>query len=153
MPTTVYLRQEEILLKANALFRAEQSKDLRDVIADKIEDLRHYDVQTMDRVVAIVFWGRTGTVLLASYLDGHDDVIMLPALRSDSIYTFFELYQSLPLHQKLIACPVFTELYDACSAEACGPSVFHGASRSHLPSITLRYKLFARCTVNGRQNS
>jgi hypothetical protein len=83
VPATVDLSPEEILLSANALFRAEQHKDLRYAIADKIEDLRHYDVQAMDRVVAIAHWGRSGSILLASLLDGHDDVMMLPAARSD----------------------------------------------------------------------
>ena len=127
MPAPVYLSQDEILRNANALFRAEQCKDLRGVIADKIEDLRHYDVQAMDRVVAITFWGRSGSILLASHLDGHDDVMMLPATRSNEVYKFFELYQSLPLRQKLIAYPAFAELHDTISKEAgCGRSFFDG---------------------------
>ena len=74
-PANLTSDPEEILLRANALFRAEQSKDLRGVIAEKIEDLRHYDVLAMDRVVAIMMWGRSGSLLLASYLDGHEDVM------------------------------------------------------------------------------
>jgi len=104
---------EEILLRANALFRADQSKDLRDVIAEKIVELRHYDVLAMDRVVAILMWGRTGSVLLSSYLDGHADVIMLPELRSLRLYQFFKLYQSLPLRDKLLGFPTFyTQFFD-----------------------------------------
>jgi hypothetical protein len=126
MPATVYLNQEAILEKADASIRAEQSKDLRDDIADKIANLQYYDVQMMDRVAALTFWGRSGSVLLASHLDGHEDVLMLPALRSDGIQTFFELYPLLPLHRKLIAYPTFTELYDPVSADACGHSWFAG---------------------------
>jgi hypothetical protein len=127
MPAAAYLSAEEILLNANALFRAEQSKDLQDLIAAKIADLRHYDVQAMDRAVAICFWGRSGSILMASYLDGHDEVIMLPATRSGSIYTFVELYQSLSWHQKLIAYPAFTKLYDTTSEGAgCYGSFFEG---------------------------
>jgi Sulfotransferase family len=97
----------EILLRANALFRVEQSMDLRSVIAAKIEDLQHYDLQAMDRVAAILCWGRSGSLLLSSYLDGHADVMMLPEIGSQSLYYFFECYKFLPLRDKLIAYPVF----------------------------------------------
>jgi hypothetical protein len=123
----VYPSPEQILRNANALFRAEQRIDLQGIIAARVADLRHYDVLTMERVVAITFWGRSGSILLASYLDGHEDVMMLPANRSDGIYRFYELYQSLPLHDKLIAYPAFTEIYDAASEGAgCGRSFFAG---------------------------
>jgi hypothetical protein len=102
---------EEILLRANALFQVEKSKDLREIIADKIEELRHYDVLAMERVVAICAWGSSGSLLLASYLDGHDDVLMLPALCGSELLNFFERYQSLPLRDKLIAFPAFAQLY------------------------------------------
>jgi hypothetical protein len=122
-----YLSQEDILQNANALFRAEQSQDLRPLIADKIEDLRHYDVQKMERVVAITFWGRSGSILLASHLDGHDDVLMLPGTRSDEVYKFLEFYPSLSLRQKLLAYPAFTNLYDKASVGAgVGGSFFDG---------------------------
>lgn len=103
----VTLNPEEILQSAHALFRAEQSKDLRGVIAGNIEELRHYDALAMDRVAAIVMWGRSGSLLLSSYLDGHDDVIMLPELCGWKLYEFFERYPCLPLRDKLIAYPVF----------------------------------------------
>lgn len=123
----IYVSQDEILLNAKALFRAEQSKDLRAVIADKIENLRHYDVRAMDRVVAITFWGRSGTIFLASLLDGHDDVMMLPATRSDEIHKFWAFYKSLSLFDKLIAFPAFTTLYDTSSeAAGCNGSFFDG---------------------------
>lgn len=98
---------EELLQRANALFHAEQSKDLRSVIAQKMEDLRHYDVLAMDRVVAILSWGRSGSLLLSSYLDGHEDVMMLPEICSSRIYEFFERYPALSLGEKLIAYPAF----------------------------------------------
>jgi hypothetical protein len=123
----IYSSAAEILLNANELFRAERSEDLSGVIAEKIADLRHYDVEAMDRVVAITYWGRSGSILLASYLDGHDDILMLPGVRSDSIDRFFEIYPSLPLQQKLIAYPAFTQLYDATSEGAgVGASFFDG---------------------------
>jgi hypothetical protein len=102
---------EEILARASALFRAEQSKDLRDIIAEKIKDLRHYDVLAMETVVAVLMWGRSGSLLLSSYLDGHDNVIMLPESCGQRVYEFFERYRSLSLRDKLIAYPAFEPEY------------------------------------------
>ncbi len=98
---------EEILVRARALFRADESKDLRSVIAEKIEELRHYDVLAMDRVAAILMWGRSGSLLLSSYLDGHEDVMLLPETSGQGLYHFFERYQWLPLRDKLIAYAAF----------------------------------------------
>jgi hypothetical protein len=100
--------QEQMLQQARALFRAEEGKGLQSLVASKIEDIRHFDVAGMQRAVAICYYGRSGSMLLASYLDGHDDVIMLPTNRSQKIYRFFEHYQSLSLHDKLICYPVFS---------------------------------------------
>jgi hypothetical protein len=104
-------RPEEILQRAKDLFQAERSMDLRGLIAEKMEDLRRYDVQAMDRVVAILCWGRSGSLLLSSYLDGHEDVMMLPEICGWRLYEFFERYPSLPLHEKLIAYPAFDSTY------------------------------------------
>jgi hypothetical protein len=101
--------QDEILRRASPLFRAEQSKDLREVVAGKIEELRHYDVLAIDRVAAICFFGKSGSLLLASYLDGHEDVMMLPGLCGTDIYKFFERYPSLTLRDKLIGYPGYTQ--------------------------------------------
>ena len=106
-PSAQAFNSKDILGRANALFEAQQAKDLRGAIAEKMEDLRHYDVLGMDRVAAILMWGRSGTLLLASYLDNHSDVIMLPELASQRLYEFFERHQSLPLRDKLLAYPAF----------------------------------------------
>jgi Sulfotransferase family len=98
---------EEILERARALFCAEQSQDLRGVIAEKIDELQHYDIQAMERVVAILAWGRSGSLLLSSYLDGHADVLMLPEISGWKLYEFFERYRSMPWQDKLIAYPAF----------------------------------------------
>ena len=50
-----------------------------ELVAEKAALLQYYDVPGMDRAVAIVAWGRSGSYLLTSFLDGHSDVIMLPA--------------------------------------------------------------------------
>ncbi len=102
---------EEIRQRAKALFCAEQSADLRGVIAEKIEDLRHYDVLAMDRVVAILSWGRSGSLLLSSYLDGHDDVMLLPELCGWRLHEFFERYPALAWRDKLLAYAAFEPDY------------------------------------------
>lgn len=94
--------------RACALAHAKRAEDLSALIASKIEDLRFYDVLNMERALAVCFWGRSGSLLVTSYLDGHDDVVMLPTIRSFAIYNFFERYQSLSLHDKLIAYPIFS---------------------------------------------
>jgi hypothetical protein len=96
------LSPEELLVRADALFHAGQSKDLQDAVAEKTAGLRHFDVPAMDRIVAILMWGRSGSLLLASYLDGHDDVLMLPESCGQRLHDFFESYQSLSLPEKLL---------------------------------------------------
>jgi hypothetical protein len=105
------LNQEELLKRACAAYRAEeQAKDLSALMARKLEDLRYYDVAAMERAVAICSLGSSGSILLASYLDGHDDVVMLPTNRGSLIYQFLERYPSLSLRDKLIAYPVYFSL-------------------------------------------
>jgi hypothetical protein len=65
-------------------------------VAEKLEDLPYYDVLGMDRAVSIMSWGRSGSLLLSSYLGGHDGVLMLPELSGERLYEFFERYQCLP---------------------------------------------------------
>ena len=87
---------EEVMLRAAALFRDAESKDLQCIIAEKLDDLQYYDVLGMDRALSIMSWGRSGSLLLSSYLGGHDGVLMLPELSDERLYEFFERYQCLP---------------------------------------------------------
>src|SRR5215216_7802062 len=86
-----------------------------DLIARRIEDLRHYDVLGIERVAAICCWGRSGSYLLASFLDGHEDVITMPLSLGELIYPFWEKHRHLSLGDKLLAYPNFVEdmKYDA----------------------------------------
>lgn len=104
-------KEEKLLQDARALYCAEQNKDLRSLIARKIEDLRSYDVLNMDRAVAVCHWGRSGSFLACSYLDGHEDVLQLPPRFCEEIYQFFDNYQSLSLHDKLIIYPIVTDRF------------------------------------------
>jgi hypothetical protein len=107
-PTSNRPAQEPLLQHARAFFRAEETNGLQSLVARKIEAIRHFDIAGMERALAICTCGRSGSILLASYLDGHDDVIMLPTSRSHRIYEFFERFESLSLHDKLIAYPFFS---------------------------------------------
>jgi len=102
---------QEILVRADTLFRAARSQDLRDSIAEKLEGLQRYDLPAMQAVLAVVMWGRSGSLLLASYLDGHDDVIMLPETRGQRLHEFFRDYPSLSWRDKLLGYPAFLPEY------------------------------------------
>ena len=116
----VFPAQEQMMQQARALLHAEEAKGLGALVARKTEDMRLFDVAGMERAVAIIACGRSGADLLYSYLDGHEDVLMLPPVLGDRIYQFYERYRSLSLHDKLIAYPVF-------SADLVYSDFFHGA--------------------------
>jgi hypothetical protein len=103
---------EELLLQnARAFYRGEEVKNLQSLVTGKIEDIRYLDVGGMQRAVAICACGPTGSILLASYLDGHDDVVMLPLHLSEAIYPFFNRYRALDLQEKLLTYPFFSSAY------------------------------------------
>jgi hypothetical protein len=79
-------------------------------VADKLQLARGYDVPHMDRAVAILFWGRSGSLLLSSYLDGHDETLVMPATTSGLVYKLFARYPELSVWEKLIAYPTYFEL-------------------------------------------
>ena len=79
------------------------------LVPRKIQDLRHYDVLGMDEVVAVSAWGRSASLLLVSFLDGHDDIVMLPGLHSEKILEFFERNSQLSLRDRLLAYPRYCE--------------------------------------------
>ena len=82
----------------------------RAIDSDKIALAREYDVPGMNRVVTICHWGRSGSLLLSSYLDNHSHIVMLPYSASESIYGFFAEYETLSVWEKLIAYPTYSAL-------------------------------------------
>jgi Sulfotransferase family len=100
-----YPAQESVMQRARDFFCAEDAKDTTSLVARKAGDIRRFDLTGMHRVVAICAYGRSGSVLLASYFDGHEDVVTLPHHLGGHMYPFFERYQSLCLRDKLIAYP------------------------------------------------
>ncbi len=105
----VFPRQEDMLLRARALLSAHEDSGIENLVAEKTNEVARFDVPGMQRIVAIIACGRSGADLLASYLDGHDEVLMIPPLGADRLYQFFERYRTLSLYDKLISYPVFTE--------------------------------------------
>ena len=77
------------------------------LVATKCELLEHYDVAGMQRAVAVCFWGRSGSHLLASYLDGHDHLVLMPENRGEAIYEFCQKFPALTLWERLIVYPTF----------------------------------------------
>ncbi len=82
---------------------------LASLIEPKLAPARACDLAAVQRAVAICTCGSSGSLLLASYLDGHDDVIAMPQLFSQAIYPFFSAYGHLSLRDKLLAYPFFSE--------------------------------------------
>jgi hypothetical protein len=62
----------------------------------------------MTRSAAVLHGGSTGSVLAASFLDNHPDIVMLPMLTSTSIYQLFHDYPSLSVWEKLVAYPPYS---------------------------------------------
>jgi hypothetical protein len=105
----IFPPQEDMLRRAHTLLRAHEDGGFQNLVAQKAGEVARFDVPGMQRIVAIIACGRGGADLLASYLDGHDEVLMIPPLGADRLYQFFERYRTLSLRDKLISYPVFTE--------------------------------------------
>lgn len=75
----------------------------------KLDFVAQYDLEGMNRAVTICHWGRSGSFLLSSYLDGHPDLLSLPAGNGESVYPFYLKYRSLSVWEKLIAYPLYSE--------------------------------------------
>jgi len=97
-----------MLRRAFRSYRGEEGA-IQALESEKLDVLQHYDVPGMETAVAICYWGRSGSLLLASYLDGHDDIVILPMLASEAIYLIFYEYQSLSVWEKLLAYPEYSE--------------------------------------------
>jgi hypothetical protein len=143
---------EQILQNALDLFRPTEIENLETLIAKKIEDLQHYDVFNMQRAVAVCHWGRSGSVLAVSYLDGHDDVILLPPVFGDALYEFLERYPSFNLRDKLIVYPLYSYQSFFEGEFAIDPADYYAAVAAildvykHLsPSVLETSRAFFQC--------
>lgn len=86
----------------DSVFGVDTSEDFRNRVARMAKSLRRYDVQGMNRVASVLMWGRSGSFLLSSYLDGHEDVLMLPESSGYELLEYYEKRRELPLRQKLL---------------------------------------------------
>ena len=100
---------EQLLERSHAFFGSEQPGAAHSSTARALSDIRRFDLAGMQRVVSILPYGKGGGLLLASYLDGHDDLISLPAYLSCATYQFFYRYPSLSLRAKLLCYPFLDE--------------------------------------------
>jgi len=100
---------EQLLERSRAFFGSEQATATHSLTARTSSDFRHFDLAGMQRVVGILPYGKGGGLLLASYLDGHDDVISLPAYLSCASYQYFYRYRSFSLREKLLCYPFLDE--------------------------------------------
>ena len=100
---------DEILQLAARMYREHQAA-ADALVSGKMALLRDYDAAGMDRAATICHWGRSGSVLLASYFDGHDDVITLPNQTSEYAYPFCREYQSLSTWERLVAYPAYSQI-------------------------------------------
>ena len=116
-----------LLQRAWAAYR-EQAQRAAELAACKLELLQYYDVPAMQRAVNICYWGRSGSFLLASYLDGHDQAVMLPQECAAGIYPFWGEFASLTVWEKLLTYPTYvTNKY--------GPSVDFFAGEYAIESV------------------
>jgi sulfotransferase family protein len=99
---------DRILQDAFRLYVDEQSA-VPELLEQKLRIARHYDVPGMERAVSVCFWGRSGSFLLLSFLDSHEDAITLPMNASQSLNPFFSDFASLSVWEKLIAYPAYSE--------------------------------------------
>jgi Sulfotransferase family len=102
-------QKEDLVSEARSTFISSPTNHC--LITKQLHTLSFYEVDEIDRVVAICSWGRSGTHLLASFLDNHDRVLMMAATRSRHIYTFFDQFKDLSLWDKLLTYPFFTKKF------------------------------------------
>jgi hypothetical protein len=96
---------QALLARARGRFAEMEDESTPARIASQTQNAHHFEIDGMHRVVSICRWGSSGSLLVASNLDGHDDVILLPGNLSSSIYPFFECHRELSLEEKLLAYP------------------------------------------------
>ncbi len=95
--------------------------------------LERYDFAGIERVACICFWGRSGSFLLASYLDAHPETLALPLDCAAGIYPFAREFAALNVWEKLIVYPSYVaERYGAPAdlfqgGHAIAPARYYGA--------------------------
>jgi Sulfotransferase family len=96
---------QALLARARASFATAENSATPELIAKKTAAARAFDIDGMSRVVSICRWGSSGSLLVASNLDGHDDVVLLPGNLGSAVYSFFASHAQLSLEEKLLTYP------------------------------------------------
>ena len=109
--TSLSERSSILLDRALDSVAVEQAKGYRILVGEKKELLRSYDTLNIDEVLAVCFWGRSGSRLFSSFLDSHDHLLMLPMEESQRIYEFLVVHSDLTLRDRLIGYPFYDDAY------------------------------------------
>ena len=85
------------------------------------------DPRDLDRVVAIFYYGRSGSIFLQSLLDSHPEVLTFPSIYLSGFYSFWQQFGHLPALELVAAfLQNYDVLFDAGSPHNvpdCGPAV------------------------------
>lgn len=86
--------------------------------------MRRLDPLSLTRVVAILFYGRSGSVFLGSLLDGHPQIVATPGCYLNGFYEFWDQFGKLPAYELINAfADYYAVLFDAkneCKSPVCG---------------------------------
>jgi hypothetical protein len=107
MPIAFGRNADDVLRRAHDSYTSEADK-IRTLVDSKRELVLLYDIDGMTRTATILHGGSTGSVLAASFLDNHPDIVMLPMLTSTSIYQLYHDYPNLSVWEKLVAYPPYS---------------------------------------------
>ena len=67
------------------------------------------DPRDLERVVAVFYYGRSGSIFLQSLLDSHPEVLMFPSIYLSGFYSFWSQFGHLPAVELVAA---FVQNYD-----------------------------------------
>lgn len=104
-------RSRALINRAYDSIASERDKGYFNLVPTKRLLLQSFDVLGIDQVLAVCYWGRSGSRLFMSFLDSHDHVLMLPMEQSQRIYEFLVVHSDLSLRDRLLAYPFYVDSY------------------------------------------
>ena len=140
---------DPLIARAAGMYQRESAQS-----CGKMRIAEGLDPSRLTRIATICHWGRSGSMLLASLLDDHPQVLALPQSLSTCLYNFHDDYGRLDLWQRLLVYPFYSAqkggdegdffLADTGSGDfAIEPAqyvaavealaAYHGAQRAGLP--------------------
>lgn len=148
MPLDLAKSADEKLQRAYRSYLDGQGAGTRHLVSAKLDILGHYDVPGMKEAAALCCWGRSGSLLLASYLDGHNDIVMMPMIKGEKIYHFFREYEALSVWEKLVAYPTYAEYYESSFFDGEFPIV----AEDYYASVHALFKVYGNRPVEWLQS-